>query len=60
MFVCCIQLSQTLDSSISLHWDSEQREWRKKMKEGRERESRQALLIQKLQQKVLTQKLFDG
>ncbi|XP_058248634.1 centrosome-associated protein CEP250 isoform X1 [Hemibagrus wyckioides] len=46
------RLSQTLDSSISLHWDSEQREWRKKLKEGRERESRQALLIQKLQQKV--------
>ncbi|KAK3568968.1 hypothetical protein QTP86_021379 [Hemibagrus guttatus] len=43
------RLSQTLDSSISHHWE---REWRKKMKEGTERESRQAMLIQKLQQKV--------
>ncbi|GAA6096625.1 centrosome-associated protein CEP250 [Tachysurus ichikawai] len=46
------RLSQTLDSSISLCWESEQREWRKKLREGKERESRQALLIQKLQQKV--------
>ncbi|KAK3543475.1 hypothetical protein QTP70_022071 [Hemibagrus guttatus] len=43
------RLSQTLDSSISHHWE---REWRKKMKEGTERESRQAMLIQKLQQKA--------
>ncbi|KAM9486262.1 uncharacterized protein Hap1MRO34_006362 [Clarias gariepinus] len=47
------RLSQTLDSSVSIHWESEQREWRKKLREGRERESRQALLIQKLQQKVI-------
>ncbi|KAK2850364.1 hypothetical protein Q7C36_009147 [Tachysurus vachellii] len=46
------RLSQTLDSSISLCWESEQRESRKKLREGKERESRQALLIQKLQQKV--------
>ncbi|XP_026766813.3 centrosome-associated protein CEP250 [Pangasianodon hypophthalmus] len=47
------RLSQTLDSSISLRWESEQREWRKKLREGKERESRQALLIHKLQQKVM-------
>ncbi|XP_053482318.1 centrosome-associated protein CEP250 isoform X2 [Ictalurus furcatus] len=47
------RLSQTVDSSISLRWESEQREWRKKLREGKERESRQALLIQKLQQKVM-------
>ncbi|MCJ8732163.1 hypothetical protein PDJAM_G00207900 [Pangasius djambal] len=47
------RLSQTLNSSVSLRWESDQREWRKKLREGKERESRQALLIQKLQQKVM-------
>ncbi|KAI5107422.1 centrosome-associated protein CEP250 isoform X1 [Silurus meridionalis] len=47
------RLTQKLDSSISLHWESDQREWIKKLREGKERESRQALLIKKLQQKVM-------
>ncbi|KAI7808799.1 putative centrosome-associated protein CEP250 [Triplophysa rosa] len=49
------RLSQTLDPSLSfsLRLDDEQREWRKKLREGREREARQALLIHKLQNKVV-------
>lgn len=49
------RLSQTLDPSLSLsvRLDEEQREWRRKLREGREREARQALLIHKLQHKVL-------
>ncbi|XP_045568178.1 rootletin-like [Salmo salar] len=46
------RLSQSLDPSLSLplHLDSE---LRRKMRDGREREARQALLIHKLQNKVL-------
>ncbi|KAK6309482.1 hypothetical protein J4Q44_G00193630 [Coregonus suidteri] len=46
------RLSQSLDPSlcVSLRLDSE---WRRKMRDGREREARQALLIHKLQNKVL-------
>ncbi|KAG5283626.1 hypothetical protein AALO_G00044200 [Alosa alosa] len=49
------RLAQSLDPplSSSLHGDSEHREWRRKLREGKERETRQALLIHKLQNKVL-------
>ncbi|KAA0715933.1 Centrosome-associated protein CEP250 250 kDa centrosomal protein [Triplophysa tibetana] len=49
------RLSQTLDPSLSfsLRLGDEQREWGKKLREGREREARQALLIHKLQNKVV-------
>ncbi|XP_062391103.1 rootletin-like [Sardina pilchardus] len=49
------RLTQSLDPhlSSSLLGDSEHREWRRKLREGKERETRQALLIHKLQNKVL-------
>ncbi|XP_035770533.1 trichohyalin-like, partial [Neolamprologus brichardi] len=39
--------------ALSLQLEGEQREWKKKVREGREREARQALLIHRLQNKVL-------
>lgn len=50
------QLRQTLSPSLStsIHEQEEQRRWRKKLREGREREARQALLIHRLQNKVRT------
>ncbi|XP_062862051.1 centrosome-associated protein CEP250 [Trichomycterus rosablanca] len=47
------RLSQTLNTSVPVGWEVEQREWRRKLREGKEREARQALLIHKLQQKVM-------
>ncbi|KAM6946165.1 uncharacterized protein FYW47_017260 [Aplochiton taeniatus] len=49
------RLSQTVAPSLSmsLRLEAEQREWRRKQREGREREARQALLIHKLQNKVV-------
>uniref|UniRef100_A0A4W4H5B0 Si:dkey-230p4.1 n=1 Tax=Electrophorus electricus TaxID=8005 RepID=A0A4W4H5B0_ELEEL len=47
------RLSQTVDMSLSLRLDGEQREWRRKLREGTEREGRQALLIHKLQNKLV-------
>ncbi|KAG7466967.1 hypothetical protein MATL_G00148280 [Megalops atlanticus] len=48
------RLAQSLDPSLSLRLDAgEQRDWRRKLREGREREARQAQLIHKLQSKVL-------
>lgn len=38
--------------ALSLQLEGEQREWKKKVREGREREARQALLIHRLQNKV--------
>lgn len=39
--------------ALSLQLEGEQREWKKKVREGREREARQALLTHRLQNKVL-------
>ncbi|XP_054483477.1 rootletin-like [Anoplopoma fimbria] len=39
--------------ALSLRGESEQREWKRRVREGREREARQALLIHRLQNKVL-------
>ncbi|XP_023262971.1 rootletin-like, partial [Seriola lalandi dorsalis] len=39
--------------ALSLRAEGEQREWRRKVREGREREARQALLIHRLQNKVV-------
>ncbi|KAJ8349870.1 hypothetical protein SKAU_G00250000 [Synaphobranchus kaupii] len=47
------RLAQSLDPTMSARQDSEQRDWKRKLREGREREARQAQLIQKLQSKVL-------
>ncbi|KAL0985670.1 hypothetical protein UPYG_G00160280 [Umbra pygmaea] len=49
------RLSQSLEPSLSmsLRLDSERQEWKRTMTVGREREARQALLIHKLQNKVL-------
>uniref|UniRef100_A0AAQ4QF41 Rootletin-like coiled-coil domain-containing protein n=1 Tax=Gasterosteus aculeatus aculeatus TaxID=481459 RepID=A0AAQ4QF41_GASAC len=38
--------------ALSLRGESEQREWKRRVREGREREARQALLIHRLQNKV--------
>ncbi|XP_058509205.1 golgin subfamily B member 1-like [Solea solea] len=38
---------------LSLHVEAEQREWRRRVREGREREARQSLLIHRLQNKVV-------
>lgn len=46
----CRSLSPSL--ALSLQLEGEQREWKKKVREGREREARQALLIHRLQNKV--------
>uniref|UniRef100_A0A3B3RKT8 Rootletin-like coiled-coil domain-containing protein n=1 Tax=Paramormyrops kingsleyae TaxID=1676925 RepID=A0A3B3RKT8_9TELE len=49
------RLAQSVEpsSSMSIRLDTERREWRKKLVESRERESRQTLLVHKLQSKVL-------
>ncbi|KAJ8253298.1 hypothetical protein GJAV_G00211330 [Gymnothorax javanicus] len=47
------RMAQSWDPVMSLRQDSEQRYWKKKLREGREREARQAQLIHKLQSKVL-------
>lgn len=47
----CQSVSPSL--ALSLRLENEQREWRRKVREGREREARQALLIHRLQSKVL-------
>ncbi|CAK6976345.1 trichohyalin, partial [Scomber scombrus] len=47
----CQSVSPSL--ALSLRVEGEQREWRRKVREGREREARQALLIHRLQKKVL-------
>ncbi|XP_042283090.1 rootletin-like, partial [Thunnus maccoyii] len=47
----CQSLSPSL--ALSLRVEGEQREWRRRVREGREREARQALLIHRLQNKVL-------
>ena len=52
VFVRSFQLNQTLDPVCSLRVDSEQAAWRRKVREGREREARQALMLHKLQNKV--------
>ena len=56
------QLTQSLDPplTVSLRLESEQREWRRKLREGREREARQALLIHKLQNKVRGVRVHRG
>lgn len=49
-----LQLCQSVAPSLALSLQSkgEQREWRRRVREGREREARQALLIHRLQNKV--------
>ncbi|XP_040912596.1 rootletin-like [Toxotes jaculatrix] len=39
--------------ALSLRAEGEQREWRRRVREGREREARQALLVHRLQNKVV-------
>lgn len=53
-FFLLLQLRQTIHPSLglSLEEEEEQRRWKKKLREGREREARQALLIHRLQNKV--------
>nr|XP_054594764.1 rootletin isoform X3 [Nothobranchius furzeri] len=49
------RLCRTMSPSlgISLREEEEQRRWKRKLREGREREARQALLIHRLQNKVI-------
>ncbi|KAM6934111.1 rootletin-like [Xenentodon cancila] len=49
------RLCQTVSPllGISLHEEEEQRRWRRKLRDSREREARQALLIHRLQNKVV-------
>lgn len=47
-----IQLCKSVSPSLVLQVEEEQRQFRKQMREGREREARQALLIHRLQNKV--------
>ncbi|KAF7199057.1 transcript variant X2 [Nothobranchius furzeri] len=49
------RLCRTMSPSlgISLREEEEQRRWKRKLREGREREARQALLIHRLQKKVI-------
>ena len=47
-----IQLCKSASPSLGLQVEEEQRQFRKQMREGREREARQALLIHRLQNKV--------
>ncbi|XP_031696984.1 rootletin-like [Anarrhichthys ocellatus] len=49
------RLYQSVSPSLSLplRLESDQREWKRRVREGREREARQALLIHRLQNKVL-------
>ncbi|XP_034741175.1 rootletin-like [Etheostoma cragini] len=46
----CQSLSPSL--ALSLRVEGQQREWKRKVREGREREARQALLIHRLQSKL--------
>lgn len=45
--------SESPSFSLPLRLESDQREWKRRVREGREREARQALLIHRLQNKVL-------
>ncbi|XP_030236525.1 trichohyalin isoform X3 [Gadus morhua] len=47
------RLVSCLDPSLSLRGSGEEKDWRRRVREGREREARQALLIHKLQNKVV-------
>uniref|UniRef100_A0A3Q3K6R6 Rootletin-like coiled-coil domain-containing protein n=1 Tax=Monopterus albus TaxID=43700 RepID=A0A3Q3K6R6_MONAL len=52
------RLSQLVSPSLalSLQVEAEQKQWKRRVREGREREARQALLIHRLQNKVLEYK----